>query len=230
MDNRETATMASTLSARVKVPRATRTAEAKALAAGEARLAALAESSALKARAKPRSERPYSEAEALAAGEALLREVAASFGDIDDDTDPNTAEVIALLGGADAIDAPSANPFGLALAISVGFSAVVVTKLKEVGYTTEELSTLVAPERTLRARTKIADARLTAAESDACERLARALVFGRRAIGSHAAALSWLRQPHWRFGYQPTLDLLRSSVGLDEVISAFAQIEYGHPV
>ncbi len=106
---------------------------------------------------------------------------------------------------------------------------MAVTRLREAGYTTQELSSIVAPERTLRVRTKTPGERLTAQESDACERLARALVHGRRALGGDAATLAWLRAPHRRFGHQSALALLRSSVGLAEVINALGQAEYGQP-
>lgn len=171
-------------------------------------------------------------AEALAAGAARLRTLAQSSRHHNEAMaalDPDPADVIALLGGDEVIGAPGSDAQSLARAVAAGFSPAAVTKLREVGYTTQELSSIVAPERTLRVRTKTPGERLTAQESDACERLARALVHGRRALGGDAATLAWLRAPHRRFGHQPGLALLRSSVGLAEVINALGQAEYGHP-
>lgn len=172
------------------------------------------------------------DADALTAGAARLRTLAQSSRHHNEAMaalDPDPAEIIALLGGDEVIGALGSDAQSLARAIAAGFSPAAVTKLREAGYTTQELSSIVAPERTLRVRTKTPGERLTAQESDACERLARALVHGRRALGGDAATLAWLRAPHRRFGHQPGLALLRSSVGLTEVINALGQAEYGHP-
>lgn len=99
-------------------------------------------------------------------------------------------------------------------------------KLRERGFTNEEIYRIVAPRRTL-ARRKEREQNLTAAESDRVLRLQRISDMADRVFASHEKAQRWLRKENRAFDGVRPIDLLMSETGAHIVEQELHQIDYG---
>jgi putative toxin-antitoxin system antitoxin component (TIGR02293 family) len=99
-------------------------------------------------------------------------------------------------------------------------------KLKERGFTSDEIYRIVAPRRTL-ARRKEREQSLTAAESDRVLRLQRISEMADRVFGSHEKAQRWLRKENRALDGVRPIDLLMSETGAYIVEQELHRIDYG---
>ena len=101
-----------------------------------------------------------------------------------------------------------------------------VEKLKERGFTNDEVYKIVAPRRTL-ARRKELGQDLTAAESDRVVRLGRIADMAERVFGSHEMAQRWLRKQSRGLEGSRPIELLESETGAHLVEQELHRIDYG---
>ena len=101
-----------------------------------------------------------------------------------------------------------------------------VEKLKERGFTNDEVYKIVAPRRTL-ARRKELGQDLTAAESDRVLRLGRIADMAERVFGSHEKAQRWLRKESRGLEGSRPIELLESETGAHLVEQELHRIDYG---
>ena len=137
------------------------------------------------------------------------------------------ADVVALMGGAKALDRPIRTNQDLADAIAAG---LYVEALRNT------ISALETPEKTIvegvglsrstLSRRK-ATGRLDVSESERAVRLARIAVLGKAVLGSTAAAGRWLLKPNRALGGRIPLSLLQSDVGSREVEAILGRALYG---
>lgn len=99
-------------------------------------------------------------------------------------------------------------------------------KLRERGFTNEEIYRIVAPRRTL-ARRKEREQNLTATESDRVLRLQRISDIADRVFASHEKAQRWLRKENRALDGVRPIDLLMSETGAHIVEQELHRIDYG---
>ncbi|CAA9496498.1 MAG: hypothetical protein AVDCRST_MAG09-437 [uncultured Sphingomonas sp.] len=88
------------------------------------------------------------------------------------------------------------------------------------------LTRVIAPRRTLERRLRDGE-RLTVEESDRLARLVRVLDLASHTFGDRQKAVDWLSAPKRAFGGAAPLDLIRTSVGSDEVENFFHRAAHG---
>lgn len=106
---------------------------------------------------------------------------------------------------------------------------VPVTKLDELralGFSNDELFSIVAPRRTL-ARRKEKNEPLSLGESDRVFRLERIVEHADRVFGSHEKAHRWLREPNRALEMVRPVDLLESESGAHQVHEILHRIDFG---
>jgi len=101
-----------------------------------------------------------------------------------------------------------------------------VEKLKERGFTNDEIYRIVAPRRTL-ARRKELRQNLTTVESDRVLRLERFADMADRIFGSHEKAQRWLRKKNRVLDEVRPIDLLETETGAHIVEEELHRIDYG---
>ena len=100
-----------------------------------------------------------------------------------------------------------------------------IERLKERGFTNDEVHRIVAPRRTL-ARRKVLQQELTASESDRVLRLERISTMADRVFADHDKAQRWLRKRS-RVLNQIPIELLQSETGATLVEEELHRIDYG---
>jgi putative toxin-antitoxin system antitoxin component (TIGR02293 family) len=133
---------------------------------------------------------------------------------------------VALLGGAAGLGQRADSVLDLERAVAHGFQPHAVEALQRAGFRRDELERLVVPWRTWQRRRQ-ERGRLTAAESNAAERLARLLARAEHTLGDRAAALEWLRTPKAVLGERAPLDVAVSDVGARLVEERLIAADYG---
>jgi putative toxin-antitoxin system antitoxin component (TIGR02293 family) len=136
------------------------------------------------------------------------------------------ADAIELLGGEAALGRKVLSQEDLVEALSVGFPADVLGRLREAGFAYAVLEQVVAPRRTLMRR-KSAQQRLTRSESDAAWRLAHVLSFASHVLDGRKAALAWLSRGKGVFKGRTALDLIETSVGTAYVERILRNLDWG---
>jgi putative toxin-antitoxin system antitoxin component (TIGR02293 family) len=101
-----------------------------------------------------------------------------------------------------------------------------VESLKERGFSSDELSRIVAPRRTL-ARRKELRQYLSAAESDRVLRLQRVSDMADRVFASPEKAQRWLRKENRALDRARPIDLLMSETGAHMVEQELHRIDFG---
>lgn len=104
--------------------------------------------------------------------------------------------------------------------------AGVLDKLREYGFTSEELHRLVAPRRTLSRRIQNREP-LTIREGDSAQRILHISEMADRIFGDRQKARRWLRKPSRALNGVVPLDLLASETGARLVEEELHRIEYG---
>jgi putative toxin-antitoxin system antitoxin component (TIGR02293 family) len=103
---------------------------------------------------------------------------------------------------------------------------VHLEKLRERGFTNEEIYRIVGPRRTL-ARRKELQQPLTPAESDRVLRLQRIYDMVERVFGSPEKAQRWLRKQNRALDLVRPIDLLMSETGAHVVEQELHRLDYG---
>lgn len=106
------------------------------------------------------------------------------------------------------------------------FDASSVDRLKDYGYTSDELYKLVAPRRTLARRMQKKEP-LTVRENDNVQRIIHISEMADRIFGERQKAQRWLRKPSRALNGVVPLDLLASETGARLVEEELYRIEYG---
>jgi putative toxin-antitoxin system antitoxin component (TIGR02293 family) len=101
-----------------------------------------------------------------------------------------------------------------------------VEKLKERGFSNDELYKIVAPRRTL-ARRKELRQDLTVAESGRVMRLERISDLADRVFANHEKAQHWLRSEIIALDGARPIDLLATEIGAYEIEQELIRIDYG---
>lgn len=105
-------------------------------------------------------------------------------------------------------------------------SARAVDRLKEFGFSQEEIYRLVAPRRTL-ARRLQANEPLTIQENDSLLRVERIAILSRRVFGDKAKSERWLRKPCRGLEGVAPIELLPSESGALLVEQELNRVEHG---
>ena len=105
-------------------------------------------------------------------------------------------------------------------------SARAVDRLKQYGFSQEEIYRLVAPRRTL-ARRLQANEPLTIQENDSLLRVERIAAHSRRVFGDEVKAERWLRKPCRALEGVAPIELLPSESGALLVEQELNRIEHG---
>ncbi|HZC38884.1 MAG TPA: antitoxin Xre/MbcA/ParS toxin-binding domain-containing protein [Sphingomicrobium sp.] len=119
-----------------------------------------------------------------------------------------------------------ADPMQRVRAIERGLPVKVLRDLLKIGITMAELSTFVAPRRTLERRMKNGG-RLTVEESDRVDRFLHVLDFTSDTFEDRDDAIDWLRSPVPFFDDQPPLELLKTGAGADAVENFLGLARHG---
>jgi putative toxin-antitoxin system antitoxin component (TIGR02293 family) len=98
--------------------------------------------------------------------------------------------------------------------------------LADKSITLADLSRFLAPRRTLERRLKEGQ-RLSTDESDRLARFFAILELCEYTFGDREEAMDWLRSPLMTFDGHAPIDLLRTSVGADEVESLLQRVRHG---
>jgi putative toxin-antitoxin system antitoxin component (TIGR02293 family) len=98
--------------------------------------------------------------------------------------------------------------------------------LTRLGYSDEEIWTLVVPKRTL-ARRIAGNEPLTVEETDRALRLARITALANRVFGNPEKAHRWMRKPKHLLGGRTPVDFLASESGARQVEQMLYRIEHG---
>jgi putative toxin-antitoxin system antitoxin component (TIGR02293 family) len=106
------------------------------------------------------------------------------------------------------------------------FDASSVDRLKDYGYTSDELYKLVAPRRTLARRLQKKEP-LTIRENDNVQRIIHISEMADRIFGERQKAQRWLRKPSRALNGVVPLELLASETGARLVEEELYRIEYG---
>lgn len=105
-------------------------------------------------------------------------------------------------------------------------SARAVDRLKQYGFTQEDIYRLVAPRRTLARRLQTNEP-LTIQENDSLLRVERIAALSRRVFGDEAKAERWLRKPCRALEGVAPIELLPSESGALLVEQELHRIEHG---
>jgi putative toxin-antitoxin system antitoxin component (TIGR02293 family) len=101
-----------------------------------------------------------------------------------------------------------------------------VDKLRELGFSDDELYTLVAPRRTLARRRENGEL-LSPVESDRVQRLERIWAHGVRVFANPEKFARWLRSEIIALDGARPIDLLASETGAQIVDEELGRIDYG---
>lgn len=101
-----------------------------------------------------------------------------------------------------------------------------IDRLRDLGFTNEEIYRIVAPRRTL-ARRKEKGERLSRTESDRVLRLERIAEQADSVFGSHEKAQRWLRSEIIALDGARPIDLLESETGAHVIYEELVRIDYG---
>ncbi|MBL8579422.1 MAG: DUF2384 domain-containing protein [Mesorhizobium sp.] len=121
-------------------------------------------------------------------------------------------------GGFHEVEQLTGQPFPLPYAS--------IEALKALGFSNDELYSIVAPRRTLARRKEVGE-HLTVAESDRVLRLERIMRHAERVFGNHEKAQRWLRSEIIALDDARPIDLLASETGANVVFEELIRIEYG---
>jgi len=99
-------------------------------------------------------------------------------------------------------------------------------KLRDFGFTDEELYVLIAPRRTLDRR-KASGEMLSPVESDRVQRIERIWAHGVRVFGEPERFARWLRSEIAALDDARPIDLLTSETGAQIVSEEIGRIDYG---
>jgi putative toxin-antitoxin system antitoxin component (TIGR02293 family) len=130
-----------------------------------------------------------------------------------------------LLGLSDSVGAEETD-MGAARVVAVGLEPEVLRRLREAGFTKQEIFQLVIPQRTLTHR-KGKAVRLNRDESDRVLRVARIFMLTVQVFGNREKAWHWLRKPKWLFDDKAPLDLLDTEAGTRAVEEELIRIDEG---
>ena len=101
-----------------------------------------------------------------------------------------------------------------------------IEKLRQMGFSTDELHRIVAPRRTLARRKKLGET-LSPAESDRVLRLERISEHADRVFGNHEKAQRWLRSELIALDGVRPIDLLETEAGAHTIYEELVRIDYG---
>jgi len=105
------------------------------------------------------------------------------------------------------------------------FSFDRLDHLREVGFSRDEIHSIVGPRRTLARRE--GGAALSLVEADRVERLERISELADRVFGDHEKAARWLRKEVRSLNGARPIELLRSETGAHHVEQALLRIDHG---
>ena len=101
-----------------------------------------------------------------------------------------------------------------------------IDKLREWGFSNEELYRIVGPRRSLDRR-RAQGGTLSLAESDRVFRLEQIAEHSDRVFGNREKAQRWLRQPNRALETARPIDLLESEAGAHQVHEILHRIDFG---
>jgi len=135
----------------------------------------------------------------------------------------STASQIGLWLGGDAIPGEAA----LLERVERQLDPPAIQKLLDLGFTREEVYSIVIPARTLQHRRSRRE-RLSLEESDRLVRTLRVLSLAETLYESRERALAWLRRPNPRLENRVPLSLLRTDTGARMVEELLGGIGEGY--
>ena len=106
------------------------------------------------------------------------------------------------------------------------FDARSIDKLRDYGFSSDELYRFVAPRRTLARRLEKKEP-LTVRENDNAQRIIHISEMADRIFGQREKAQRWLRKPSRALNGVVSLDLLESETGARLIEEELYRIEYG---
>lgn len=106
------------------------------------------------------------------------------------------------------------------------FDGRSVERLKERGFSMDEIYRFVAPRRTLARRVEKGEP-LTLAENDSAQRILRISELADKVFGEHEKAQRWLRKANRSLNGVVPIDLLESETGARLVEEAILRIDHG---
>jgi putative toxin-antitoxin system antitoxin component (TIGR02293 family) len=106
------------------------------------------------------------------------------------------------------------------------FNGRSIEKLKDYGFSMEEIYRFVAPRRTLARRIKNAEP-LTIAENDSAQRILRVSESADRVFADRSKAQRWLRKPSRALNGVVPIELLQSETGARLVEEELIRIDHG---
>lgn len=126
----------------------------------------------------------------------------------------------------DLIGITPTSDFNLAEIVEVGLPLASLTRLRERGLTSTELSEIVISPRTLKHR-KARNEPLSQEETDRAVRVARILGLAEEVFDNPDKALLWLRSPDDRLANRTPLNMLHTESGGRLVESMLWQLDEG---
>jgi len=132
----------------------------------------------------------------------------------------------ALIGDWLGVDPPMTEAAVLGI-IERQLEPPVIQRLLDMGFTRDEVHSLIIPARTLQHRRSRKE-RLTVEESDRVIRTLRVLWAAEGVYESRERALEWLRQPNPRLGGRSPISLLKTDTGARIVEELLGQIDEGY--
>jgi putative toxin-antitoxin system antitoxin component (TIGR02293 family) len=136
-------------------------------------------------------------------------------------------EILAVLGGDDALAGPVASPEDLLARVREGLPFRAASAVTETyGLSRDELCTILHLSRRNLLRRRTQD-RLSPDESDRLYRLARVLAHANRVFEEPRASADWIRTPNLALGDEPPLALLDTDLGVEQVDQVLGRIEHG---
>jgi putative toxin-antitoxin system antitoxin component (TIGR02293 family) len=102
-----------------------------------------------------------------------------------------------------------------------------VERLREGGFSAEQVYRIVIPQRTYMLRKKRRQAHLSIEEGDRAVRLARVAALAERAFGEAAAAAAWLRAPKRFLDGRSPVEALATEIGARDIEERLWRLEHG---
>lgn len=102
-----------------------------------------------------------------------------------------------------------------------------VERLREFGFSADQVYRIVIPQRTYMLRKKRREAHLSIDEGDRAVRLARVAALAERAFGDAAAARAWLSGAKRFLGGRSPVQALETEIGAREIEERLLALEHG---
>ena len=139
---------------------------------------------------------------------------------------PVVESVFRRLGGFPVLGQEVTSDADLARLVNHGIPVKVLTLVKQIGFSDQEIGQFIIPARTQRHR-KAKRERLSVEESDRLVRLTRIQVLAEDVFGDAEKGNRWLRQPLGILDGKTPLEIARTDSGARVVEQLLAKIDWG---